>query len=255
MKMQRIVIILTVAIFMAGISSFAEDNGDNGTGKIRKNKEKILKDKDNGTTDNQKSKENIEVAKQKRQEAQAQAKEKRDAIREKRENVKKENQETAGDKRENLVDKRQNNQGKRIQHGINKGYLTDDELATLTSQQQKISDIEASFKSDGKLTKDESKQLKQELSTASANIWAEKHDTEGNQMATYRFGKNVFAKDSITSQLSGDISGADAKKITGDFKQMMSIKKKLSTGNLSDEERAKMQSQYDELLNTYFETR
>ena len=215
MKMQRLVMILTAAIFVAGISSFAEDNGNNGTKKVRKHRDQI----------------------QKNQEA------------------RKKNEDAAENKGENRVDKRQSNQEKRIQQGIKKGYLTDSEVATLTTQQQKIADLETSFKADGKLTKDERRQLQQELNTASANIWAEKHDTEGNQMPTYRFGKNVFAKDSITSQLSGDMTGADAKKIAGDFRQMMSIKKKLSTGDLSDEERTKLQSQYDDFLNTYFETR
>ena len=215
MKMQRLVMILTAAIFVAGISSFAEDNGNNGTKKVRKHREQI----------------------QKNQEA------------------RKKNEDAAENKGENRVDKRQSNQEKRIQQGIKKGYLTDSEVATLTTQQQKIADLETSFKADGKLTKDERKQLQQELNTASANIWAEKHDTEGNQMPTYRFGKNVFAKDSITSQLSGDMTGADAKKIAGDFRQMMTIKKKLSSGDLSDEERTKLQSQYDTFLNTYFEVR
>ena len=236
MKMQRLVMILTAAIFVAGISSFAEDNGNNGTKKVRKHREQIQKDRDNANTD-KKSKEDIEAARLKRQEA------------------RKDNQDAAENKGENRVDKRQSNQEKRIQQGIRKGYLTDAEVATLTSQQQKIADLEASFKADGKLTKDERTQLQQELNTASANIWAEKHDTECNQMPTYRFGKNVSAKDSITSQLSGDMTGADAKKIAGDFRQMMSIKKKLSTGDLSDEERTKLQSQYDTFLNTYFETR
>jgi len=236
MKMQRLVMILTATIFVAGISSFADDNGDNGTKKVRKHKEQIQKNSDNANTD-KKSKEDIQAARQKRIEA------------------RKNNQDASGDKPGTGVDKRQSNQEKRIQQGIKKGYLTDAEVATLTSQQQKIADLETSYKADGKLTADERKKLQQELNTASLNIWAEKHDTEGNQMPTYRFGKNVFAKDSITSQLSGDMTGADAKKIAGDFRQMMTIKKKLSSGDLSDEERTKLQSQYDTFLNTYFEVR
>ncbi len=191
----------------------------------------------------------------KREEAIADRDAKKAEAEEAREAMKEESQEKAQERRENVVEKRENNQAKRIQHGINKGYLTEDEVKKLEAQQASISTLEDSFKSDGKLSGSEFKQLQEEMNTASHCIWGEKHDTDGNQMAAYRFGKNVFAKDSLTAKLSDEnLSGAEAKAITKDFRKMMDLKKSLS-GDLSDAERAKLQAQYDDLLNQYFETR
>jgi len=80
--------------------------------------------------------------------------------------------------RENNVDKRQANQEKRIQQGIDKGYLTPEETKSLQDQQNKIAAMESSYKADGKLTKDEMSSLRDSLNVASANIWAEKHNAE-----------------------------------------------------------------------------
>jgi len=192
-----------------------------------------------------------EAAKQK---AEA-AKEARGEAKQARETKREELQNRAQEGRENAVDRRENNQEKRIQHGINKGYLTDEEVKKLEAQQSSIETLENSFTSDGKLTGNEFKQLQEALNTASHCIWGEKHDTDGNQMAAYRFGKNVFAKDSLTAKMTDEnLSGAEAKAIMKDFRKMMDLKKSLS-GDLSDAERAKLQAQYDELLNQYFETR
>lgn len=181
------------------------------------------------------------------------AKEKASAVKEKGSAVKNGNNEK---KHDAAVDKREDNQAKRIQHGVNKGYLTPEETKSLQVQQQKIASMESSYKSDGKLTKDEFGQLKDALNVASANIWAEKHDTDGKQMASYRLGKNVYAKDSYTSLLSNqNMTGADAKALTGDFRNMLALKNSLANDNLSAEARAQKQAEYNTLLNKYFEVR
>jgi hypothetical protein len=157
---------------------------------------------------------------------------------------------------EQRVDKRQDNQARRIQHGIKKGYLTPDEISKLEKQQKAIADMEASFKSDGKLTKDEAKSLRNALNEASRCIWAEKHDTEGGQMPTYRLGKNVFAKDELTAKMADEnLSAAEAKALAKEFHHILALKKRLAKEDLTDEERAKLQAEYDELLNKYFEVR
>jgi hypothetical protein len=158
-------------------------------------------------------------------------------------------------KAQTVVDSRQERQDKRIQHGIDKGYLTEAEVAKLNAQQTKIETLESSLTGDGSLSKQDFKQLQSELNTASHCIWGEKHDTDGNQMAAYRFGENVFAKSSLTNKMTDEnLSKGEAKKICKDFRSMMDLKKQLS-GNLSESERQKLQAQYDELLNQYFETR
>ncbi len=152
------------------------------------------------------------------------------------------------------TEKRQANQAKRIQHGINKGYLTEDEINKLNSQQQNIENIQQQFNSDGKVAKDEAKQLLQTINTASLNIFSEKHDTDGKQMSVYRIGNNVKLKDEVAQKLAGeDLNKAEAKVYLEDFHRTVELKKLLN-GDLSDTERAKYQDEYDNLLNKYFIT-
>lgn len=168
----------------------------------------------------------------------------------------KEARETLQEKVADRVDQRQENQEKRIQHGINKGYLTEDEVAKLQTQQKNLADLETSAFADGTLTRDECKGLREAVNEASRCIWAEKHDTDGNQMATYRLGANVFAKSELTAQLANeDLSSDQAKALMKDFRTLTELKQKLSKSDLSDTERAGLQQQYDELLNKYFEVR
>jgi hypothetical protein len=155
-----------------------------------------------------------------------------------------------------LVEKRQSNQARRIDQGIKKGYLTPDEIAKLDAQQKSIETMQQSFEADGKLSGDERRQLHDALDTASRCIWAEKHDTEGNPMPTYRLGKNVFAKDDFTARMEDpNLSKADAKALCRDFNRVVTLKKKLATEDLSDDPRAKLQAEYNDLLNKYFEVR
>lgn len=160
------------------------------------------------------------------------------------------------ERRQESVDKRQEFQAKRIQHGINKGYLTTDEIAKLDTQQKQIATMEEQFQGDGQLSKDEARDLRQELDTASHCIWAEKHDTDGNQMPVYRLGKNIYAKDTLTAQLADEnLSRTDARALLTDFRRTAELKKTLATADLSAAERAKLQAEYDALLNKYFEMR
>ena len=233
--------IMLVAVFALGLSPtiFAQDDNVDGNGKhSRKNK-----------GDKEAREEKKEQIKENRENQKEQAKENREAKRDKVEGDRE-------SRRENYIDRRQDNQERRIQHGIDKGYLTQEETLSLKSEQNKIADMENSYKSDGKLSKDEMKSLRDELNVASCNIWAEKHDTDGKQMATFRFGKNVFAKESFTSAMANqNMTGAEAKALTSDFRKMMALKSSLANDNLSADERSKKQSEYNELLNKYFEIR
>ncbi|HBC85473.1 MAG TPA: hypothetical protein DCZ94_00820 [Lentisphaeria bacterium] len=227
MRKKIMLMMVAVAVLGFGIAILAQDNDGNDGKSGRKNKG---------------DKEARETAREKARENRDDIKDKIDANKE--------------NKRENRTDKRQDNQEKRIQHGINKGYLTPEETKSLQNQQQQIASMESSYKSDGKLTKDEMSSLRDALNVASANIWAEKHDTDGKQMATYRLGKNVYAKDSFTSAMSNQsMTGAEAKALASDFRKMLSLKNSLANDNLSAEQRAQKQNEYNELLNRYFEVR
>lgn len=157
------------------------------------------------------------------------------------------------ERREGNVDQREDRQQKRIEHGIAKGYLTPSEVSKLQKMEQEIAETEAEFKSDGKLGRKEYKQLREMLNDASVQIWAEKHDTEGNQMPAYRFGKNVFASDALTDRIeSGSLTGVEARALLKEFRDAAAAKRKLSTDDLSAEQRLKLQNAYNEFLNKYF---
>ncbi len=158
--------------------------------------------------------------------------------------------------RQVAIDRHEDRQEKRINEGIAKGQLTPDEVAALSQQETTIQTLETSFKSVGKLTKPEAKQLKEALRTASLQIWAQRHDTEGNQKPVSRLGKDIIAKDSLTTQIeSGDFTHAQARQFLHDFHQMISIKRQLSTENLTADQRTALTAQYNTLLNTYFQTK
>jgi hypothetical protein len=154
---------------------------------------------------------------------------------------------------EQRIDHRQANQQKRISAGIAKGQLTPDEVTKLQGMETNIDTLESSFKSDGKLSKDEVKQLRSALNDASLQIWAERHDTEGNQKSVSRLGKDVFAQDGLTARLeSPDLTKAEARAFLQDFRKMVNLKRRLASDTLSPEQRAKLQGEYDDLLNRYF---
>jgi hypothetical protein len=153
------------------------------------------------------------------------------------------------------ADEREARQAKRIHEGIKKGYLTPAETQKLQQEQQRLAQLEQSFKADGKISKDESKQLKDALVTASVDIWAEKHDTEGNQKPMKRLGNDIFAKDDVTARIEAGVTADQARAITHDFRTMVSLKQQLANGSMTDAQRAQAQEQYDALLNQYFITR
>lgn len=76
------------------------------------------------------------------------------------------------------VNARQHNQHDRIAQGVRSGSLTKDEAQGLRTEQRSIRQEERQYKSDGVLTRDERKDLHQDLNTASRNIYNEKHDAE-----------------------------------------------------------------------------
>lgn len=151
------------------------------------------------------------------------------------------------------VEQRQANQEKRIQQGIGKGCLTAEETAALKAQQKRLADLQAALAGDGNLTPDEAQQLREVLNDASRFIWAEKHNTQGNQMPVYRFGVNVRARQDFADVLAtGNLTKAEACTYLKDFLRVMELEQLLAGGDLNAEERARMQDEYDILLNKYF---
>jgi hypothetical protein len=242
-------VVLVAGLFLLGAVAVAEEGKPNR--EAAKEKREAAKEK------REDAKEKREEAKEDREAKREEAKDKKEeATKENCEGKKEESKEKASDARENRVDKRQENQEKRIEHGINKGYLTPDEITKLSDQQKRIADMESSFKADGKLDGKEFKQLREELNAASRCIFAEKHDAEGKAMPVYRMGKNVFLRDQWAQMLQNEnLSGKEAKEFAKEFHRMLELKRILASEDLPPARRAKLQQEFNELVNKYFELR
>lgn len=77
-----------------------------------------------------------------------------------------------------VVNGRQHLQRDRIAQGVRSGQLTKDEAAKLHQEEKSIRQEEQGYRSDGKLTPAERKDLQQDLNKVSKDIYQEKHDAE-----------------------------------------------------------------------------
>jgi Skp family chaperone for outer membrane proteins len=78
----------------------------------------------------------------------------------------------------------QHAQKDRIARGVKSGQLTKEEAAQLRQQQRAIRAEERAYKSDGKLTVEERKDLKQDINQANKAIYQETHDDQTRKSAT-----------------------------------------------------------------------
>ncbi|MGH8618583.1 MAG: hypothetical protein ACREUW_12905 [Burkholderiales bacterium] len=76
------------------------------------------------------------------------------------------------------IDHRQFDQGNRIQQGIRSGELTRGEARQLLAEQGAIRQEERLYRSDGTFTRDERREVQQDLNAASRHIYNETHDAQ-----------------------------------------------------------------------------
>ncbi len=76
------------------------------------------------------------------------------------------------------INARQHLQGERIRQGVRSGQLTRAETRSLMEERRSIRREERAYKSDGVLTRDERKDLHQDLNNLSRDIYEEKHDDQ-----------------------------------------------------------------------------
>jgi hypothetical protein len=76
------------------------------------------------------------------------------------------------------VNARQHNQGHRIKQGVHSGELTKEETRDLVQQRKEIRQQEREYKSDGVMTREERKDMHQDLNALSKDIYSEKHDDD-----------------------------------------------------------------------------
>jgi hypothetical protein len=84
------------------------------------------------------------------------------------------------------VNARQHNQRDRIQQGARSGELTRRETGKLVHEQREVRQLEREYKSDGKLTGAERRDLHQEQNEASRHIYDQKHDAQDGPPAAVR---------------------------------------------------------------------
>jgi len=76
------------------------------------------------------------------------------------------------------INERQHNQQRRIHEGARSGELTRGETRNLQGQERAIRQEERQYKSDGKMTGAERKDLHQDMNSLSKEIYQEKHDAQ-----------------------------------------------------------------------------
>jgi uncharacterized protein (DUF3084 family) len=76
------------------------------------------------------------------------------------------------------VNARQHHQAERIKQGVRSGELTRSETRDLMQEHREIRAQERAYKSDGVMTREERKDMHQDLDNLSKNIYSEKHDEE-----------------------------------------------------------------------------
>ena len=144
------------------------------------------------------------------------------------------------------VNKRQRNQKFRIGQGIRSGSLTKEEAKTLIGKERDLMKMERELKSDGKLTKDERKQLHTELDSLSKEIYAEKHDEETGEGRRARRPKvNKKLKEKIDS---GEITGEEAKELCKQMRRVHHLRRKLKGTGLTGEDRKAAEEELNGLV-------
>ena len=86
------------------------------------------------------------------------------------------------------VHARQRNQRKRINQGVHSGELTRDEAKSVRQEEKTVREEERAYKSDGKLTPAERKDLHDDLNKTSKDIYQQKHDAGTRTAATLHSG-------------------------------------------------------------------
>ncbi len=103
------------------------------------------------------------------------------------------------------------------------------------------------------MTTGEAGKLREQFNSASMAIFAEKHDTEGKTKKIFGFGHSIaMSKEAANRLSSGQLSRQEAQTFLTDFQEMTYSKWRLSVEDMSALARAKVQEQYNQLLNRYF---
>ena len=144
------------------------------------------------------------------------------------------------------VNKRQRNQKFRVGQGIRSGSLTKEEAQGIIGKERELAKLEKDYKSDGKLTKDERKELHSQLDGLSKEIYEEKHDDETGPGRRPRRPKiNKKLKEKIDS---GEITGEEAKELCKQMRRVHYLRRKLKGTTLTGEDREAAEEELNGLV-------
>ncbi len=157
------------------------------------------------------------------------------------------------------VNKRQHKQTHRIKDGVKSGELTKREAHGLAHEQRDIRQLEREYKADGDLTKDERKDLHQELNQANRHIYKQKHDAQ-EQSAPGTNSPGINKREHVQKNRikqgvhSGELTKGETKELVTEQRDIRQLERDYkSDGSLTADERKDLHQQLNQASKEIYE--
>jgi len=157
------------------------------------------------------------------------------------------------------VNQRQHNQRERIQQGVKSGELTRRETGRLAEEQRDIRQLERGYKSDGKLTEAERRDLHHEQNQASRDIYRQKHDAQDRPPAAVRDPGVNERQANQTARIqqgvkSGELTHGEAQELRTERRDIRDLEHTYKEdGTLTHDERQDLQQQLNQQSHEIYE--
>lgn len=137
----------------------------------------------------------------------------------------------------------------RVEQTVLRGSLNGKILSQMQTQEALLAATERQVvATDGKLTEAHTKPIKQAVRDVAAAIWGNAKNSDRSNI-----GITVEWRRQVARQLStNELGKSEARALAHDFGQMLDLRTKLATKDLTDDERKDVQAQYNDLLSKYF---
>ena len=148
---------------------------------------------------------------------------------------------------------------RRISYAV-RNALSADETLEFEALRKAAAGLEASLdanKADGKLSQEDLKLLRGAIERITRWIWGGSSSADDARTLVYILGKNVFAREFLTAKLRNEeLPAAEARGLLRDFRRAMALRHTLAPDVTKEHrKRAKLQNEFNDLLNKYFEFR
>jgi hypothetical protein len=154
--------------------------------------------------------------------------------------------------RDPRVNARQQVQRERIQQGVRSGELTRRETSQARETQRDVRELERGYKSDGKLTGAERRDLNREQSQASRQLYRNKHDAQERAPAAVRdplINQQQANQAARTAQgvKTGELTRSEAQELRGERRDIQQLERDYkSDGGLTGAERRDLNQQLNQ---------